>query len=186
MFGRSFALPLAAILIIASLLWAVGSRSGFLATGMAPSARVSLVTPEDARPGEIIRVALVATDVQDLAGFQGTVHFDRAQLRLTGAIIGDDITRTGRGLLPLGPVLRETSAVVGAATCPAACGEPRPARVERPRPAVAGQVNLATIEFYTEQPGQYELSLDGVQLVNPQGARMPVTVSGASLQVTVP
>jgi hypothetical protein len=44
-------------------------------------------------------------------------------------------------------------------------------------------VELATLTFYVEQPGQYTLHLQGVKLVDPQGAMLPQHSLETVLQV---
>lgn len=146
---------------------------------------VALLPPPAARAGELITVKLVVQNAHNLAGFQSTVSFDSTKLRLTGATIERGLTRSGRGMLQLGPVLRDSSVVVGAATCPAAvCSDPRPSQAARILQGVDGDADLATVSFYTETPGRYELTLGGVQLVDPQGVPLVAGTASALLDVT--
>lgn len=190
MFKRTMRRPLAYSALVAVLvlftLTGIGLATRGAATAGAPAeTTLTLEVPRRARPGELIRVKLVATGAADLAGFQGTVRFDPTQLRLTGAAIEKGLSKGGRDILPLGPVLRRDSVVLGAATCPvAACGDSRPARAVRQPRGVNGRVELATIEFYTETAGQYELRLEGVSLVNPQGTLLPSRAAGSVLRVS--
>jgi hypothetical protein len=45
-------------------------------------------------------------------------------------------------------------------------------------------VELATFTFYVEQPGQYLLQLQGVKLVDPQGATLSQSSLDAVLDVS--
>lgn len=186
---RSQARLVALVVVLMALALAGAGYLGRSALAQTPekTAAVSLVVPAQAGAGRLIAVKLVAARVANLAGFQATVSYDPARLRLTGARIEKGLARGGRDVLPLGPVLREGSVVLGAATCPvAACNDPRPATAKRALEGIAGTVELAVFEFYSEQTGRYELRLDGVILVDPQGARLPAKAAGAVLEVTAP
>ena len=124
-------------------------------------ARVMLVAPDEVHVGELIQVDLVATNVQNLAGFQGRVRVDPDYLRITGAHIDDDLTRSGRDILPLGPVLDSHVVMIGAATCPVQdCYNSSLKSIKRAVNGVDGEVKLATIELHASSPGTYELRLD--------------------------
>lgn len=169
-----------AILVTALALLALAlfSRYGRGAEAGAPgTAQVRLVQAPERRAGELLTVQVVAENAANLAGFQATVRFDPTQLRMTGATIEDELGGSGRDVLPLGPVLRaeEGIVVVGAATCPVGdCDQPYPFDATRRASGVSGQVILATLNFYTGQPGSYTLSLEEVQLVDPQGETLAV------------
>ena len=65
--------------------------------------------------------------------------------------------------------------MLGAATCPVSnCYDLSLATVQRALAGVNGDVTLATIELYSDSPGEYELVLDHLQLVDPQGEVLPV------------
>lgn len=134
--------------------------------------------------GELITVKLVAHNVQNLAGFQATVQYGVDGLRLTGAGVPDGLSRSGRGLLPLGPVMLDSSVVLGAATCPIGdCSTADLRSARRIDSGVSGTVDLGTLEFYSATPGSYTLALDAVQLVDPQGAPVLVRTEGLTLDV---
>lgn len=147
---------------------------------------VSLVLPSQTYAGEAISLKLAANNAQNLAGFQGTLSYDSTYLQLTGATIEQDLTRSGRGLLRLGPVRREGALVLGAATCPVSkCSDTGYETAERHPHGVDGYVELAEINFYTEAPGQYELRLTNIKLVDPQGNELgAISVSGRLLVTT--
>ncbi len=138
----------------------------------ARAATVALVPIGQARAGQRLTVQLVASGASNVAGFQAMVRFGPMPLRLMGATVEEELTRGGRDLVPLGPVLREAegTVVLGAATCPVSeCAEGYPFDATRQPVGVSGRIVLATLTFYAPQPGAYELSLDGVQVVDPQG-----------------
>jgi hypothetical protein len=154
------------------------------AVGAPQATTVELVLPAQARAGELITVRLVARNAQNLAGFQSTVVFDSTRLRLTSATIEKGLEASGRQVLQLGPILRDDSVVLGAATCPlSTCSEPRSTQATRFLRGVDGQVELGTVSFYTEIPGQYQLKLAGVQLIDPQGNRLTVSSTSTALAV---
>jgi hypothetical protein len=144
---------------------------------------LTLVPSGDVRAGQLITLKLVANNANDLAGFQGTVQYDPA-LRLTGAGVDNALARSGRGLVPLGPVMRDGSVVLGAATCPVSdCGSTPGRAGPRVEGGLSGQVELGTLEFYSAAPGSYSLTLDGVQFVDPQGNPLLVRAEPLVLEV---
>lgn len=179
--ARTRAALLVAVALGAALALGAFARSGI--AGAFGETAVVLVPDGEVRAGELITLRVEVRNASDLAGFQGTVRFDQASLRLTGASVDGDLARGGRGLLPLGPVTGDGSVALGAATCPIAdCAglEPAAQRVER---GVSGRVRLGTLEFFSATPGSYTLSLDGVQLVDPQGNRLAVAAAPFVLDV---
>lgn len=169
---------------------ALGLLAALLRAGVAGASGETVLTLEpvgEVRAGQLITVRLVARNAQDLAGFQGVVQYDRAGLRLTGASVDGGLGRSGRGVLPLGPVMSDGSVALGAATCPlrdcASLQTRLAARVER---GVSGRVELGTLEFVGAVPGSYRLSLDGVQFVDPQGNRLQVRAEPLLLEVRAP
>jgi hypothetical protein len=149
------------------------------------SATITLNAPAHARPGTLIEVDLIAGNVHNLAGYQATVEFNQAHMRLVGASIADDIKGSGRDFLPLGPLERAGAVVLGAASCPAnRCSDPRPAQAQRITRGVDGRVKLGTVRFYAAAPGQYPLTLSDVRLVDPQGQFLPVTAASIVLNVS--
>ncbi|HEX6287618.1 MAG TPA: hypothetical protein VFZ66_00430 [Herpetosiphonaceae bacterium] len=146
---------------------------------------ISLEPARSARVGEAITVRLVVTGARNLAGFQARVQFDSSNLRLVDASAAAELEGTGRDLLALQPVLREGAVSLAAATCPVAnCHDTRHARAARINRGIDGRAVLGTLVFYTDQPGRYALSLDGVKLVDPQGSLLAVTTTNAVLDVT--
>lgn len=144
---------------------------------------VGFVLPAEAYPGEFIPVKLVVNNAQNLAGFQSTIVFDTIQLRLTNATLEAGLKGTGRDILQLGPVERANSVVIGAATCPAAnCGDSY-GKQAQPLKGVDGQIELATIQLSANAPGLYELKLENIKLVDPQGNSLAASSANAVLQV---
>jgi hypothetical protein len=141
--------------------------------------------PAPSKAGEPIVVQLVATSARNLAGFQARVEFDSSKLRLVDASAATELKRSGRDLLALEPVVREGAVSIAAATCPVKnCHDTRPGRAQRITRGVDGRVVLGTFEFYTEQPGRYTLTLDGVKLVDPNGQLLAVTTANIVLDVS--
>ena len=166
-------------LLAGTLVFAQGT-----AQGAAPAPTLAIVVPATARVGQPVTGQLLATGVRNLAGFQSTVAFDAALLRLDHATIAQELKGTGRDLLPLGPVLRPAAVVVGAVTCPvSACSSPRYTAKNPALPGVQGRALLAEFVFTPTAAGRTELRLDGVQLVDPQGSVLPVAISNASIDV---
>jgi hypothetical protein len=165
-------------------LLAIAARNGGV-TAAAEGTTVILEVPSGAAVGDLIEVPLVVNNARDLAGFQATIHYDPAQLRLTGARLPEHLGNSGRGLLALGPVFREDSVVIGAASCPVAdCNDLPRERLQRLPEGVEGRVTIATLSFYVEQAGAYTLRLEGVKLVNPEGASLPQASLDAVLEVS--
>lgn len=145
---------------------------------------LTLVPQGEARTGALITVKLVGRNVANLAGFQGTVRFDGANLRLTSASVERAIGQSGRGVLPLGPVMNDGSVVLGAATCPISdCANPTPQLANRSTNGANGDLDLGTLEFYSGTAGSYTLGLDNVQFVDAQGNRLTVRVEPMVLDV---
>lgn len=178
--SSSFALIAVAVLVLLGALF-----SGYSAVNASQETTVELVPSGNLSAGDVITVKLVAHNVRNLGGFQSTVHFDPAQLHLTGAVLADDLKRSGRDVLPLGPVLREDAAVLGAVTCPAgSCDDAQPQRsFLRRLTGVGGDIELGDVSFLANAPGAYNLTLDNVQLVDPQGNRLAVRAIGITLNV---
>lgn len=159
---------------------ALSQRQQAAAQAAAAPTSLSLSVPEGVKAGDPITVRLVVDNARNLAGFQATIAYDPAQLRLIDVVFHDELSRSGRDLLPLGPVRRDGAVVLGAATCPvdrceAALGE----AVTRQDQGVYGRVELASLSFLAASPGNYALGLDGTQLVDPNGNLLDaVTLSG--------
>lgn len=192
--ARLFALGLVILGALAFLAFALFNPQTGLSAFSGPTA-LSLVAPRTATVGELIEVKLVANNVRNLAGFQATVGVDPTQLRITGAAILPDLSRSGRDILKMGPVwpvvdddiVRDASWVaLGAATCPVAdcsvAGDARQANLKLE--GVSGRVELGLLHFLATHPGQYWVEISNVKLVDPQGAPLDTTLNGVWLTVT--
>ena len=145
---------------------------------------VVLELPRNAHVGELISVKVVANNVHNLAGFQVQANYDPSKIRATGVLVADDLKLSGRDLVKLGPVLSDKAVIFGAATCPVRkCNDAKPKQAQRINQGVNGRIELGTIELYTETAGQYVLSLEDVQLVDPQGNLLAATTTNAILSV---
>ena len=192
--ARAWALGLIILGALAVLAYALFNPQTGLSAFSGPTA-VSLVAPRSAGVGELISVKLVVNNVRNLAGFQATVSVDPTQLRLTGAAVLPDLSRTGRDILDLGPVWPEEAddnadiapswVALGAATCPVSdCSVAGDARKARLLPdGVSGRVELGLIQFMAAAPGQYLVQVSNVKLVDPQGAALDTTLNGILLTV---
>lgn len=147
---------------------------------------VFLSQPAQVWVGETMVVKLMANNAKDLAGFQATISFDSAIVHLTSANLSADLSRTGRGLLTLGPIVGYDTVTLGAATCPVlVCENLAEARVaHRQTQGVSGWVELATLEVFIVAPGMHQLTLSEVQLVAPDGALLDALTT-ATLVFTV-
>jgi len=176
---RATLLVAAAVCVLVAL--GVLARSGIV--GATGETAVVFVPEGDVRAGELITVRIEARNVSDLAGFQGTVRYNQADLRLTGATVGQELGRSGRGILPLGPVMGDGSVALGAATCPVVDCAGLLNGTERVERGLNGRVQLGVLEFYSNAAGSYTLTLDGVQLVDPQGTKLAVSTAPFVLEV---
>lgn len=179
------------ILLTAIILFALAGMAIFSGNGIVSAAQeetiLTLVPPEQAHPNELIEVKLVVNNAHNLAGYQSVIHYNANGLRIGGFGMEEGLARSGRGLLPLEPVEREGSIVVGAVTCPVTdCSTPQYDSAQRHPQGVDGYVELVTLELIAEAPGRYEFVLEDVQLVDPQGNQLGVTVlNNVVLEVTV-
>ena len=191
--ARVLALSLVILGALAFLAYALFNPQTGLSATSGPTA-VSLIPPESAVVGELISVKLVVNNVRNLACYQATVSIDPTQLRLTGAAILPDLSRTGRDILSLGPVwptvdddiVSDPSWVaLGAATCPVAdcsvAGDARTARLSSE--GVSGRVELGLLQFMAGKPGEYWIEVSNVKLVDPYGTALDTTLNGVWLSV---
>lgn len=179
--ARAGTLLLIVLFVSALLLALVGAARASGETAL------TLVPVGQARAGQLITVQLVARNARDLGGFQGTVRYDAAGLRLTGASVGEGLGQGGRDVLALGPVMGDGQVTLGAATCPIGdCAAQEPALARRSEAGMSGRVELGTLEFYGRAPGSYSLSLDGVIFVDPQGNPLEVQAEPLVIEVRAP
>lgn len=175
------------LLVLIALLTGAGTTllNGESPAGAAQTGTViTLVLPDEAHPGELIPVKLVARQARNLAGFQAAVHFNSGSLRGAGIVMEDDLSRTGRQVMPLVPVRGDGVIYLGAATCPVSdCSTSDYAAAPRATQGVDGDVELATLELVASEPGNYPLSLDRLQLVDPQGNQLGAAALNVTLHV---
>lgn len=177
-------LLVAALLSGLCLLVAGVIQSQQVGAAAASDATVRLVTQGQARTNAPIEVRLVANNVTNLAGFQAQVNYDPGLMRLTGALISDDLARGGRDVMRVGPVWRDGALGLGAVTCPVSkCSDTSGKQTQRMTTGLNGQVELGTVRFYIEKPGAYTLHLSDVQLVDPQGNVLPFSAADVTLNV---
>jgi len=193
--ARGLALGLVILGLLAFLAHALFNPQTGLSALSGPTS-VSLVPPSTATVGELISVKLVVDNVLNLAGFQARVLVDPTQLRLTGAAILPDLSRTGRDIMSLGPVWPTIEGEIvdnpgwvalGAATCPVAnCSVAGDARTASrlSSEGVSGHVELGLLQFMAASPGQYWIEVSNVKLVDPNGTALDTTLSGVWLTVT--
>lgn len=126
-----------------------------------------------ADPGESIEVRVVIDDVRNLGAFQFDLACDPNVLKLSSISIGDFPASTGRNVNPLGPKIDATTghALFGAFSF----GD---------SPGPDGSGVLAVVTLTALAPGQCELALNDVQVVDTSGARLPVTAEGGMVVVS--
>lgn len=145
---------------------------------------VTLIPPDQAYTGEVIIVKLVVNNAQNLAGYQSTVRYGVGDLRATGATPEKGLSLSGRDIKHLASVWGEGTVVLGAATCPVAdCNDSQYDSAPRYLQGVDGYVELASLEFYTQIPGRYDLILENTHLVDPQGNQLGAALANAVLEV---
>lgn len=131
--------------------------------------QVHLEMPASAQVGDWVTVWLVATDVENLAGFQVALHFDAAALGLGTAkpVIG---FAAARDLLSLGYVRQEQALLLAAATCPVAdCASAVYQQDPQLAVGASGTVTLASFEFQVRQGGIVTIEVADIILVDTQG-----------------
>ena len=131
--------------------------------------QVHLEMPASAQVGDWVTAWLVATDVENLAGFQVALHFDAAALGLGTA---KPVTgfAAARDLLSLGYVRQEQGLLLAAATCPVAdCASAVYQQDPQLAVGASGTVTLATFEFQVRQGGMITIEVADIILVDTQG-----------------
>ncbi len=180
--GRPLApLALVALAVVAVLAALALGFGGSVSASQEP--RV-LLTGGNARIGEEVTLTLSASHVTNLAGFQANVGYDAAGLEIARAELQQGLKASGRDMFTLGPVGTDGMLTLGAATCPASsCTAAQPWRATKKTAGVDGDVALATLTFTAEQAGRYEITLNDVVLVDPQGNQLPATTVNAVVDV---
>ena len=168
-------------LVLGGLLMVSGSR---VVNALQQETEVTLVTPTEAYAGELITVTLVVNNAQNLAGYQGLVRYDADYLTVAGVVPEKGLTLSGRDMMPLEPVRSQGVVFLGAGTCPVSdCSVSTYNSVPRFTLGVDGYVELSTLQFLVGPPGSYDLLLENVQLVDPQGNQLSATVTNTTLNV---
>ena len=173
------------VIVLFALAGAVLFNQEVLVNAAQQGTVVTLVPPEQVRVGETITVKLVVHNANNLAGFQSTVNYDASHLYAAGAIMDTGLGQSGRDIMPSSPLLAEGSVIVGAGTCPVAdCSDSQFNTATRIADGVDGYVELVKLELIANAPGSYELSLQDVQLVDPQGNQLGAATANAVLEVS--
>lgn len=144
---------------------------------------VTLVPSGPAQVGESVTVKLFVENSHNLAGFQSSVSYDAALVKVGDVEVSADLERNGRDLLTLGPTGRDGVLVLGAATCPADCNSAEPWNDFKTEIGVDGRVELASLSFSSEVAGTYELKLENVKLVDPQGNLLVSGIANTVIEV---
>jgi len=172
------------VLCVLGVLAAVATISfGYNTARASQETRVELVSTGSARVGEPFTVKLVVENSHNLAGFQSSVNYDAAVVKVGDVTFADGLKSNGRDMLPLGPTGREGLLILGAATCPGDCTSAEPWNNAKATVGVDGRVELADLSFYSDVPGSYELKLDNVKLVDPQGNLLTTVTANTVIQV---
>ncbi|MBK9055245.1 MAG: hypothetical protein IPL78_31415 [Chloroflexi bacterium] len=134
-----------------------------------PAPQVHLEIGESARVGDWVTARLVATEGQNLAGFQVDLRFDGDKLGLGTAqpVMGN---AAAAQLLSLGYVRQEQGLLLGVALCPAVdCASAHYQQDRQSAQGMAGTVELASFTFQVRQGGVIHLEVADIILVDPQG-----------------
>jgi len=134
-----------------------------------PAPQVQLEIPESAEVGEWVTAQLVATHVENLAGFQVELRYDTAKLSLGTAQPVAEFA-AARQILPMGYVRQEQGLLLAAATCPVTdCASAVYQQDLQPTAGITGTVTLASFEFQVRQSGIIPIEVSDIILVDPQG-----------------
>lgn len=145
---------------------------------------VRLSVSGQARVGQPVVVDIVAENVRNVAGYQADIGFGDSLGFVKGGV-ADGLRGSGRDLLTFGPIERDGSVTLGAASCPASgCNVANPRKAGRITNGVSGRFVLAQLEFAAAAPGQYTLDLSNVKLVDPQGNLITTAAQGINVSVT--
>jgi hypothetical protein len=148
---------------------AAGS-AGRTAAPLAP--RLSLAaTPAEASVGEKVTVVTGVSDAGEVAGFEVRLAYDPSRLRFTGAAPGAFLARTGRTVVPLGPLADGAAITFGAFSLPGA-------------PAPEGAGELATFTFEVLAAGEATIEVTDATLIDP--LEQATSAGGAAATVSVP
>lgn len=178
---RASPVAMAAVLVAVVLASAVWSQRTAAGTPQEPD--VALVMPEHAQAGQPLTVRVVARHVRDLAGFQGSIRFDQNNLRMAD-FTSSALSATGREIIQLGPVVRDGVVTFGVATCPVSrCASRQPATTPQVARGLENDVELGTISFVAVNPGQFDLALTEVRLIDTNGQSRLASAAHARFDV---
>jgi hypothetical protein len=124
--------------------------------------------PAAAQVGQTVAVRVDVTEAVDLAGFELTLGYDPARLRLASAELGPFLERTGRAVMALGPTDGGGEATFGALSF---SGPPAP----------TGAGHLATLTFEVLTAGGTRLDVLRATTVSSTGADAPASGLGAAI-----
>ncbi len=124
-------------------------------------------------PGQSIEVRVWIDNVRNLGAFQFNLLHNPEVLQIDSVTIGDFPASTGRNVNPLGPKIDPEAgrALFGAFSF----GDP---------PGPDGSGVLAIVTLVVKGPGQSELTLDDVEVVDTSGAQIAVKVEGDTMIVS--
>jgi len=164
-------LAVAAASAVAAAAW-FGARPGAAQT--APVVRFVEGTVF-AQPRERVDLVVEAVDVEDLAGFQVTVAWDPRILELVDVeVLEDFLVATGRTLDYTPPVITDDAVTLAAYTVP-------PQGV--PVPGATGAGEILRVGLRTLRPGQSDVALRDVLLVNTLNDPIQPDVEGGQVVV---
>jgi len=126
--------------------------------------QVHLEMPESATAGDWVTARIVATEAQNVAGFQVKLQFDGDKLGLGTAesLMGDSLT--------MGYVRQEQGVVLAAAACPVAdCASAAYQQSLRPNISTSGPITLGSFTFQIRSGGFITLEIADIILVDAQG-----------------
>ena len=123
-------------------------------------------------PGETFTVALKLEGAVDLGGFQWTLNFDPAVVRVEDVTLGDFLGSTGRSTAPLGP---ETDKDAGTVTFGAfSFGS---------QPGASRDGVLATLTLRSQAAGNSILDMQQVQVTDTVGRSQALRLEGGRVTV---
>ena len=126
----------------------------------------------EAAVGSTVEIEVHVSNAKNAGAFQFEITFDPTLVEIDSIQLGDFLPSTGRNVSPLGPRTEAGKALYGAFSFGDAAG-----------PDGAGL--LAIITLKTLRAGTTPLGLQNVQLLDIAGTRIPTSVIGGSLTVTV-
>jgi len=160
--------PLHRLILFLLLVW-----GATVATALGQPQTILRLQPQSiqAAAGRSIELRVVIDGVQNLGAFQFTLVYDPEIVKVEAVSVGDFPASTGRSVNPLGPKVENGRALFGAFSFGDA-------------PGPNGNGVLAVVTLVAKGPGESELRLDDVQVVDIAGNRIPATVENGSIRIT--